>query len=269
MFTVVHTSMGDTEMSDSLSKMMVEEYNEDDDEDYVQESKKSSNKRVIDDDDAASSSDSDDLSSSEEEEDVPKVLKPKSTRIQKQSEPASYKQPQDQELEEDVPPQQRLSEFDAAQLALKKSKKPVELSAQEKEEMINHTLREMRVAYEKDLMNRKDKKPAMEKLKHLESVLVNLNNKALATMFVDMNVGEQLVSWLKPSRKYLPNARIRTELIKVCDHMPFPQHDSALKDSKLGKMLNYYATYDDVFANRTLAARIVKRWMDYLKSQKL
>lgn len=250
--------MGDVEMS------KVEEYDEEDDDDYVPDS---SSNRVVGGEEAgaASGSSSDDDPSSEEEDEAPKTLKPKSVRIQRQSAPST--QSQEKELDSgDAPPQQRLSEFDAAQLAIKNSKKRVELSAQEKKDLVANTMDEMAVAYAKDLDNRHLKRPAMEKLKHLDSVLESLNNKELATTFMEAGVSMRLVEWLKPSRKYLPNARIRTELIKVCDHLPSPRQGE-LTESKLGKMLNYYATHDDLFENRTLAARIVKRWMDFLKKE--
>lgn len=255
----------------TLDKMLTEHYDEEDDEDYEQESRKT-RKRVID-DDASHSSSASSSSSSEDDDDEPVQLKAKSKRIQKQQEQNEQLQAaedaKDQQEEQD---KAKMGAFERAQLALKQAKaaKKVELSVSQKADLVEATLKEMDLAYERDVAYRRERKPAVEKLKHLESVMVNLGNQALATTFVEYGVGNQIVLWLKPTRKHLPNLRIRTELIKACDHLPFERHETALKDSKLGKMLNYYASSnDEVFENRTLANKIVKRWMDYLKTQKL
>ena len=162
-------------------------------------------------------------------------------------------------------PQKPETEIDRALNKLKPTKKK-ELTAEEKQQMVESTLNIMKYAFLLDRERRKKGKPEIEKLKKLDEVLESLNNHQLLQMFVDHGVGHVLVDWLRPGRTYLPNEKIRSKLFQAIERMPFPHHEERIKESQIGKMLNFYRSHpEETVENKRLTNAIISSWMDIMK----
>ena len=133
---------------------------------------------------------------------------------------------------------------------------------------VETTINMMINAYQQDLTNRKKGEPALEKLKKLDEVESKLRDNQLMHLFVEQGVGVALRDWLRPGRRELPNERLRTRLFRVIEKMPFPDHQDLLKDSKIGKILNFYRCHpEETLENKRLTNSIIARWMDIMKNE--
>jgi len=165
--------------------------------------------------------------------------------------------------------QQPMSTLAKAMSELKKQKK-TELSSDQKKEIVLATLKTMRRAYEKDREHRHNKRPALEKLKKLDEVTEKLGEQQLAETFVANQVGHELVLWLKPGRKNLPNIKMRTKLFQAIEKLPFAEVGDAIKESNIGKILNFYRSHpEETLENKRLTNAIISRWLDVLSRERV
>jgi hypothetical protein len=158
-----------------------------------------------------------------------------------------------------------LTDFDKMLQAMRPQKKK-QLTAEEKDALVESTIRIMRTAYQQDLANRKAKRPALEKLRKLDEVVQRLSDQQLLHLFIEKDAGDELVNWLKPGRTQLPNETLRTKLFRVIEKMPFPEHEEKVKNSQIGKILNFYRCHpEETLDNKRLTNAIISRWMDIMK----
>ena len=238
---------------------------DDDDDEYVPEIRESKKSRIVGDDESGGSSSSSSEESSEEEEDEGKPLKEKSQRLANRKSVSSAASEKPESNSEGQAPSQPKSRVDIAREAMINEMKLRTLNEEEKMRVVRETIQTMEIAYQKDLAARENGRPALSKLGVLDEVLVHLNNRDLAEMFVTEGVGRELTNWLKPTKKHLANLRLRTELFRVCELLPFSQNETQLKESKIGKMLYFYAmNTTETDENKRLTNSIVAKWLDQL-----
>ncbi|RLN54542.1 hypothetical protein BBJ28_00020121, partial [Nothophytophthora sp. Chile5] len=135
------------------------------------------------------------------------------------------------------------------------------LSAQEMEQVTQEVLYRMDKAYADDLASIAERRPALEKIKFLESALHILRKVQFQPMLLDFDLLTQIVKkWIQPMEDgSLPNVGVRTKMLDMISKMPvFKEH---LKRSGLGKVVMILMKHpEETRENKELCRNLVERW---------
>uniref|UniRef100_F6ZT62 Protein IWS1 homolog n=2 Tax=Ciona intestinalis TaxID=7719 RepID=F6ZT62_CIOIN len=129
------------------------------------------------------------------------------------------------------------------------------------DDIINAMLTKMREAAEADREANKHRKPALNKLKMLPTVIRHLKKQDLKESFVDMGMIAAVDDWLSllPDRS-LPHLSIRTELLKILHELPGVSSET-LKTSGIGKsVMRLFKHPRETRKNRESAGRLINKW---------
>lgn len=124
---------------------------------------------------------------------------------------------------------------------------------------------EMIQALEKDLILNKSKQPALNRLKLLNSISIQLLNKNLQKELLEFNILEIIKEWLEPMPDgTLPNIKIRKTLIEVLLNLPASK-GQLINSNGIGKIVNfYYKNSDENGEVRSMAGELVKKWRNII-----
>uniref|UniRef100_H2YQF9 TFIIS N-terminal domain-containing protein n=1 Tax=Ciona savignyi TaxID=51511 RepID=H2YQF9_CIOSA len=129
------------------------------------------------------------------------------------------------------------------------------------DDIINAMLTKMREAAVADREANQLRKPALNKLKMLPTVIRHLKKQDLKESFVDMGMIAAVVDWLTllPDRS-LPHLSIRTELLKVLHDLPGVSSET-LKTSGIGRAVMLLFKHPrETRENRESAGRLINKW---------
>ena len=156
-----------------------------------------------------------------------------------------------------------------------------EMTDEEKRTIVRKLLRKMRDAARDDFINRKEGKPALNKLQLLPEVRLTIANAALHLLLLEgtaigIHGGEDedgeggdgsggtllsaLREWLRPlPGADMPNPQLRTEVYKMLGSLPIGiEH---LRESKIGHVLAFFANQEkETLQNRALLKGMIERF---------
>lgn len=156
-----------------------------------------------------------------------------------------------------------------------------EMTDEEKRTVVRKLMRKMRDAARDDFVNRKDGKPALNKLMLLPEVRLTIANAALHLLLLEgtaigIHGGEDeegeggdgsggtilsaLREWLRPlPGADMPNPQLRTEVYKMLGSLPIGiEH---LRESKIGHVLAFFANQEkETLQNRALLKGMIERF---------
>jgi len=147
---------------------------------------------------------------------------------------------------------------------LKKSKsKKEEKNIKELTEEVDSFLRRMMKAADDDLLALKAGKPATNKLKLVEEVEKNLRRVEYRELFLEQGLLSVLKRWLDPLPDgSLPNANLRSRLLKILDEFPVDNSwMELLRSSDIGRAVKYISIHDRMESTRRLAKDLVEKWI--------
>ncbi|RLN73166.1 hypothetical protein BBJ28_00011067 [Nothophytophthora sp. Chile5] len=158
--------------------------------------------------------------------------------------------------------------FDETLKSLKTGRRAkMNLSAQEMEQVTQEVLYRMDKAYADDLASIAEHRPALEKIKFLESALHILRKVQFQPMLLDFDLLTQIVKkWIQPMDDgSLPNVGVRTKMLDMISKMPGTQGLSLgcehLKRSGLGKVVMILMKHpEETRENKELCRNLVERW---------
>nr|CAB3257573.1 protein IWS1 homolog [Phallusia mammillata] len=129
------------------------------------------------------------------------------------------------------------------------------------DDIISAMLLKMKEAADADKEANRSRKPALKKLKMLQTVVRHLTKQDLKEAFVDMGMVAAIADWLSllPDRS-LPHLSIRTELLKILHDMP-PVSAETLKSSGIGRSVMILFKHPrETRHNRESAGRLINKW---------
>jgi len=167
---------------------------------------------------------------------------------------------QDQAEESPLP----ANEFDRLLQDMKKGRRrrhSTEKSTEDINRMVRQFLDRMEAAAEDDFQANKEKRPAVNKIKMLSEVEVQLEKKQLHEVFVDHNILDILKKWLQPlADRSLPNVKVRETVLKALGTFPTFETDS-LKESGIGKVVMFLWKHpEETRENKKVAKTLIERW---------
>ena len=172
--------------------------------------------------------------------------------------PAGY------DSEEDAIKKRREEEnfFDETLKNLKsgRKKRGLALSPQETEQLVQEILYRMDTAHNADEISITEGKPAIQKLKLLDTVVDVLSKVHLQSILLDFNLLEVMRKWVQPlANGSLPNVGIRTKLLNASRRLPiFKDH---LKRSGYGKIvMALFKHPDETDENKQVCRELIERW---------
>ncbi|GJQ14258.1 hypothetical protein GpartN1_g6049.t1 [Galdieria partita] len=147
---------------------------------------------------------------------------------------------------------------------LKKSRnKKEEKNIKDLTEEVDNFLRRMMKAADDDLLALKVGKPATNKLKLVEEVEKNLRRVEYRELFLEQGLLSVLKRWLDPLPDgSLPNASLRSRLLKILDEFPVDNSwMELLRSSDIGRAVKYISLNDRMESTRRLAKDLVEKWI--------
>mmetsp|Transcript_33573 Transcript_33573/g.41232 ORF Transcript_33573/g.41232 Transcript_33573/m.41232 type:complete len:303 (-) Transcript_33573:50-958(-) len=120
-----------------------------------------------------------------------------------------------------------------------RKKKGDGMTDDERDAFVHDFLVRMDEAAENDIKSRRKGKPALYKLKMLDEVVLNLSKRHLQTIFLERNLLQVLVAWLRPSPvdNALPSLTIRSRIIDILPK--FEIEADHLRRGKFGRIIAY------------------------------
>ncbi|KAG2530083.1 hypothetical protein JM18_002506 [Phytophthora kernoviae] len=164
--------------------------------------------------------------------------------------------------EPELPTAQKLDFFDETLKSLKtgRARSKVNLSPQEMEQITQEVLYRMDKAYADDLASIEQRRPALEKIKFMDSALHILRKLQFQPMLLDFDLLTIVKKWIQPLENgTLPNVGLRTKMLDMVSKMPvFKEH---LKRSGLGKVVMILMKHpQETLENKELCRSLVERW---------
>ncbi|KAG7399694.1 hypothetical protein PHYBOEH_008201 [Phytophthora boehmeriae] len=164
--------------------------------------------------------------------------------------------------EPELPAAQKLDFFDETLKSLKtgRARSKVNLSPQEMEQITQEVLYRMDKAYADDLASIEQRRPALEKIKFVDSALHILRKLQFQPMLLDFDLLTIVKKWIQPLEDgTLPNVGLRTKMLDMVSKMPvFKEH---LKRSGLGKVVMILMKHPhETLENKELCRSLVERW---------
>lgn len=116
-------------------------------------------------------------------------------------------------------------------------------------------------ALQKDKQSNKDKRPALNRLKLVDSISSQLLNKNIQKDLLEYNILEVIKEWLEPmSDGTLPNIKIRKSILEVLMNLPVNKAQ-LFRSNGIGKIVNFYnKNKEENNEVRALARELVKKW---------
>lgn len=120
-------------------------------------------------------------------------------------------------------------------------------------------------ALEKDKSHNKNKQPALNRLKLLNSVYSSLLNKNLQKQLLEYNILEVIKEWLEPMPDgTLPNIKIRRVMLDALLNLPVSK-GQLMESNGIGKIINFYSKNGSENGEiKGMAIDLVKKWTDIL-----
>jgi len=175
------------------------------------------------------------------------------------------------EEEEDVDPAVARERARNARLdqIIKKSKRPGQgrrknneddLEAMNDEE-ISRLKKDMLIAVERDLEENENGRPAVYKLRMLDSVVDMMQKTTLHESLVENGILDAVKAWLEPLHdRSLPALNVQRQLLSML--RPMQIESSALKSSGLGRIVFFYTKCPRVEPSiKRMASQLVSEWM--------
>mmetsp|Transcript_1679 Transcript_1679/g.4862 ORF Transcript_1679/g.4862 Transcript_1679/m.4862 type:complete len:388 (-) Transcript_1679:304-1467(-) len=199
-------------------------------------------------------------------EEEPQTVAP----VQRAPEPEEY-QPADDDVEDwggharhDEAQEVGEGEEDEIEAMFKKKKKRRVLDHTEKRKIVDNLLAQMEVAAEMDMEENRNRRPALNKLRHLPEVEEVMTQKDLHDDLLDSGVLGVMKSWLEPLPDgNLPSVKVRTVILRLLLQLNFFFEDrkEQLKKSGLGHVIMFLSELpDEQPHNRKVAKEIVQKW---------
>eukprot|EP00871_Galdieria_phlegrea_P001400 jgi/Galph1/2260/GphlegSOOS_G938.1 len=138
-----------------------------------------------------------------------------------------------------------------------------EKNIKEMTEEVDSLLRKMMKAVDDDLLALKAGKPASNKLKLVEEVERNLRRVEYRELFLEQGFLSVLKRWLDPLPDgSLPNASLRSRLLKILDEFPVDNSwMELLRSSEIGRAVKYISVNDKYESTRRMAKELVEKWI--------
>lgn len=183
---------------------------------------------------------------------------PKTTpKPRKQREPSQEESPKDLDPEQMIQ-RQAQRDIDEALSKIKPKKMRRDLIAEtDADEMIQMLLEKMREAASTDAQLNEYKQPAIAKLKLLPIVEDQMTRSHLSEQFLENGVLEVIRLWLEPCEPdgLLPVLDIQKLMLKTL--ATFNLHSVHLRESGVGKIVNFYSKHSDIPEVQKLAVFLV------------
>ncbi|EDQ88657.1 uncharacterized protein MONBRDRAFT_9074 [Monosiga brevicollis MX1] len=133
-----------------------------------------------------------------------------------------------------------------------------------KDEVVKTVLTRMTVAAEEDIKAVYAHRPAVYKLRYLESAKSYIQHASYRLTFFENAAYKQYALWLKPlPDRSLPPEPVRNAMYSALEHMPpFDKQDKeSFEESKLGRLCNFLRQHPkETIENKQRLTRLIEAW---------
>eukprot|EP00126_Sphaerothecum_destruens_P002400 Sdes_comp15839_c0_seq1m4922 len=155
------------------------------------------------------------------------------------------------------------SDFDKMvrrQKAMRSRRKTDQVDLTDLDDTIAAIIEKMSEAASLDRLANEAKRPALNKLKMLKEICLQLNKKDLQMNFLDQGVLSSIREWLEPLPDgSLSHVTIRTSLLELLHSLPVEK--DMLKDSGVGRMVMLlYKHPKEIEKNKRIAKSVIDLW---------
>ncbi|KAF0685758.1 Aste57867_22366 [Aphanomyces stellatus] len=152
--------------------------------------------------------------------------------------------------------------FDETMKSMKsgRGRSKLKMSQQEIETLTQEVLYNMDKAYNDDLVAMDERRPALEKLKLVDKVLLLMRKVQLQQPLLDFDLLGVIKKWIQPMENgSLPNLGLRTKMIEICQRLPIDKEH--LKRSGFGKVImTLWKHPDESVENKEICRQLIDRW---------